>query len=324
MDLTAITFTELRYIVAVADERHFGRAADACHVSQPTLSTQVKKLEENLGVQVFERTSRAVQVTPAGREILDRARTILGEVQTIGDLARGHAEPLAGPLRLGLIPTLGPYVLPWLVPQVQQSFPRLRLAVRESVTAQLLDELVRGQLDAALLALPVGTPGLVSEALFDEPFWVLAPATHPLATRARVAESDLEGQRVLLLTDGHCLREQALAICGQGAAAAGDDFRATSLETLRQLVAAGIGVTLLPALAVAALATLPTVAVRPFRAPAPSRRIGLVWRRGASPAPALPHLAAFIRTHAPAAVRPVMDGAAVVEVPRRPGRRPRA
>jgi len=304
MDLTAITLTELRYVVAVADTGHFGRAAEECHVTQPTLSTQIKKLEEQLGVPLFERTSKRVRLTAAGQRIVDRARAILEEVRAIGDVARGHREPLAGPLRLGVIPTLGPYLLPWLLPALQAAFPRLHLVLQESLTATLLEELAAHRLDAALLALPVHAPGMVSTALFDEPFFVLVPSEHPLAARTQVRDTDLEGQRVLLLTEGHCLRDQALAICGDQRSPHDDDFRATSLETLRHMVAAGLGCTLLPALAVPGL-TADAVAARPFRAPAPTRRIGLVWRRSFPDADALRVLADFIRARLPKSVRAV-------------------
>lgn len=305
MDLTAITVTELRYIVAVDELGHFGRAADACHVTQPTLSTQIRKLEDNLGVMLFERLPRRIRTTPAGDAIVAHARTVLAEIRAIGDAARGHVDPLSGALRLGVIPTLGPYLLPSLLAHAQRELPQLRLTVHETLTMHLLDELERGRLDAALLALPVRGSGWMQTALFDEPFWLLVPAAHPLATRSRIAESDLREHPVLLLADGHCLREQALPLCGHRGSSALDDFSATSLETLRHLVAAGVGVTLLPGLAVPALATVPAVVVRPFRAPQPSRRIGLVWRRGDPRTAGLQRLGAFIQAHLPAGAQAV-------------------
>jgi len=320
MDLTAITFTELRYIVAVADTGHFGRAAERCHVSQPTLSTQVKKLEETLGVRLFERAARRVRLTAAGERIVARARVVLDEIRVIGDLARDQHEPLTGVLRLGVIPTLGPYLLPWLVPPLRRAFPRLRLALREAMTATLLDELMLHQLDAALVALPAAAPGLVAEPLFDEPFRVLAPPGHRLAKRARVREEDLRGERLLLLTEGHCLREQALALCGDGGAA-DSEFRATSLETLRHLVAAGMGCTLLPVLALTSLGEGRVVA-RPFRAPSPSRRIGIVWRRSFPGETGIRALASFIRARAPRTVSVVTAEAEAR--PRSPAGRQRA
>jgi LysR family hydrogen peroxide-inducible transcriptional activator len=304
MDLTAVTLTELRYIVAVADTAHFGRAAGECHVSQPTLSMQIKKLEEMLGVRLFERTSKRVRVTAAGERIVERARIILEELRALGDAARGHHNLLAGPLRVGMIPTLGPYLLPWLLQPLQAAFRRLRLVVEEGMTATLLDDVTQHRLDAALIALPVSAPGLEWEPLFDEPFWLLAPAAHPLAARRRIRQSDLEGQHVLLLTEGHCLRDQALAICGAGRPTSDDDFRATSLETISQLVAAGLGCTLLPALAVARLASVETLTVRPFRTPAPCRRIGLLWRRSFPGADSLRTSAPSSANGCPTASRP--------------------
>ena len=305
MDLTAVTLTELRYVVAVADTGHFGRAAAECHVSQPTLSTQIKKLEDQLGVALFERTSKRVRLTAAGARIVERARVIIAEIRAIGDVARGQREPLAGAFRLGVIPTLGPYFLPWLLRPLQATFPRLRLVLQESITATLLDELALHHLDAALLALPVTAPGLASEPLFDEPFWVFLPATHSLAARKRVRQADLTGERVLLLTEGHCLRDQALEICGSGRTTHDDAFRATSLETLRHMVAAGLGCTLLPALAVPQLSTADAAAVRPFERPAPHRRIGLVWRHSFPDAASVHALGTFIRAHLPTGVLPV-------------------
>ena len=308
MDLTAITLTELRYVVAVADTGHFGRAAAECHVSQPTLSTQIKKLEDQLGVPLFERSSKRVRLTAAGERIVERSRA--RSSKRCGPSATWRAasdEPLAGPFRLGVIPTLGPYFLPWLLQPLQAAFPRLRLVLQESITATLLDDLAGHRLDAALLALPVTAPGLTAEPLFDEPFFVLTPAAHPLAARKRVREADLAGQRVLLLTEGHCLRDQALEICGRGRTPHDDAFRATSLETLRHMVAAGLGCTLLPALAVPGLSQAKVTTALPFRAPVPVRRIGLVWRRSFPDAAAVQALGTFIRAHLPDGVLPASE-----------------
>ncbi len=307
MDLTAITLTELRYVLAVADSGHFGRAADACHVSQPTLSTQIKKLEDQLGVALFERSHKRVRLTAAGERVVERVRVIVEEIRAIGDVARGQREPLAGAFRLGVIPTLGPYLLPWLLAPLQAAFPRLRLVLQENITAALLEDVVGHRLDAALVALPVTAPGLVTEALFDEPFFVLTAAGHPLASRRHLRQSDLSGERVLLLTEGHCLRDQALEICGNRGAPDDDAFCATSLETLRHMVAAGLGCTLLPALAVpGSRSTAETTVARPFQRPAPHRTIGLVWRRSFPNTAAVQALGAFIRTHLPAGVHAVV------------------
>ena len=269
---------DLRYLVAVADHAHFGRAAAACNISQPTLSTQLKKLEDYLGTTLFERTNKKVEITPVGAAVVARARNALAEVDTILDLTRSRAEPLTGPLRLGVIPTLGPYLLPWLVPRLAEAFPRLELVIHEDLTGPILDRLKLHRIDAALVALPLDDGAdMESQPLFDEPFWFACAPGHRLAGAATIGESDLDSDELLVLTDGHCLRDQALAICrrapSRGSTA---DFRATSLETIRQMVAAGMGTTLFPALAVGPGAVAGIV-VKPLARPA-SRRIGLVWR----------------------------------------------
>lgn len=298
-----MTLQDLRYLVALADHGHFGRAAAACHISQPTLSTQLKKLEDQLGAALFERTNKSVHVTAFGEEILVRARRILAEAEAILEAGRRKSGPLSGPLRLGVIPTLGPYLLPWLVPALRAEYPALRLVVREDLTAPLLERLAAYRLDAALAALPVSEPALESLPLFDEPFWFAAPRDHALAQAESVSEADLRGQRLLLLTEGHCLRDQALAVCDLADAESGadGDFRATSLETLRQMVATGLGVTLLPALALAA-PDAHAIALRPLASGA-GRRIGLIWRRGYSRMADLHLLADTLRAHLPAGVR---------------------
>ncbi|MCW5891063.1 MAG: LysR family transcriptional regulator [bacterium] len=302
MDLTAVTLTELRYVVAIAETGHFGRAAAHCHVTQPTLSAQVRKLEDNLGVRLFERGKR-VRPTPAGERVVERARAMLAELEALGDVARGHAEPLVGPLRLGIIPTLGPYLLPWLLPRLADAFPKLRPVVREGLTATLVDDLLAHRLDAGLLALPLEAPGIVATPLFREPFWAALPPGHALAGRRRVREADLAGSRLLLLDEGHCLRDQALAVCGDADGRRdGDDFRATSLETLRHLVAADLGVTLLPALALRAHDGTVT---RPLAGAHAGRTIGLAWRRSFPRADALDALATFVRTTPPPGVRAI-------------------
>jgi LysR family hydrogen peroxide-inducible transcriptional activator len=306
------TLNELRYVVALAEEGHFGRAAARCHVSQPTLSAQLKKLERGLGVRLFERTNRRVAATPAGEEIVAQARRVLEEADKIGELAGRHEGPLCGPLRLGLIPTVGPYLLPPLVPALHEGFPRLQLVLREDLTANLTQRLKKHGLDAVLCALPVAEPGLVYEPLFDEPFWVIMPPRHPLAGKAEIAESDLAGEHLLLLDEGHCLRDQALAVCGRDPGGAeGDDFRAASLETVREMVGAGLGLSLLPALAVGNRAPAKLkLEARPFGSPSPKRRIGLVWRRGYPRADGLMMLADVIRRHLPEGVKPVARRAA--------------
>jgi LysR family hydrogen peroxide-inducible transcriptional activator len=298
-----MTLRELQYLVALADHGHFGRAAEACHISQPTLSTQLKKLEDDLGVVVFERTNKALNITPIGRRLVDQARRVLAEVDALVELSREKTAPLSGTLALGVIPTLGPYLLPWLMPLLNRAYPRLRLVLHEDLTDDLLESLQAHQIEAALVALPVLARNLTICPLFDEPFFFICPRQSTLAGCAAVSNSDLHQQRLLLLTDGHCLRDQALAICGPHEAAAEDDradFRATSLETLRQMVAAGMGCTLLPALAVGKPEEQP-FAVCPLATSA-ARRIGLVWRRTYPRSDDLELLAALIRDHLPPAV----------------------
>jgi len=308
IDLTAVSLTELRYAVAAADERHFGRAARACSVTQPTLSAQVQKLERTLGVRLFERSSKSVHLTPVGAEIVAQARLVLDATEKILDLVQSRREPLSGPLRLGVIPTLSPYLLPWLVPPLRKAFPRLELVFRELKTAELLDELAEHRLDAGILALPVSASGLASAALFDEPFWFVVPRGHALAAKKRVSEADLADERVLLLEDGHCMRDQALAICNRDERAGDErqgDFRATSIETLRHMVAAGMGSTLLPALALTERErNRGDVVALPFAPPAPVRHMALVWRRTHPRPEDFALLAKFVREHLPAAVSP--------------------
>lgn len=299
----AVTLRQLRYLVAVADTLHFGRAASACHVSQPSLSTQIQQLEDALGVGLVERTQRRVLLTPAGREVVARARRILGEVSDLAAFARGAGVPLSGELRLGVIPTLAPYYLPGVLPALRRDHPDLKLLLREDLTGRLLDMLRAGRLDALILALPVEDPGLETAPLFDEPFHVAMPAGHPLAAHPTVTERDLQGERLLLLEDGHCFRDQALAVCGFDAAGGErDGFAGTSLNTLCEMVAGRIGVTLLPALAAARAPA--GVDTRPFAAPAPSRRMGLVWRRGSPRDGELTLLADYLRAHVPPGVTP--------------------
>lgn len=297
---TAITLRQLRYLVAVADTLHFGRAAAACHVSQPSLSAQIQQLEEQLGVRLLERTRRGVLLTATGYEITERARRILDAMRDLEDSARHAARPLSGMLRLGVIPTLGPYLLPRVLPPLRRTHPDFKLYLREDLTDRLVDRLHAGALDVLLLALPVERPALESLALFDEPFVVAMPAGHRLANGTGIREDDLAGERLLLLEEGHCLRDQALSVCGTVAPSERETFGATSLDTLREMVACGIGITLLPGLATTGVAMgVEQVEIRPFAAPAPSRRIGLVWRRGGGRESEYRMLGDFIRDHLP-------------------------
>jgi LysR family hydrogen peroxide-inducible transcriptional activator len=287
---------DLRYLVALAEHRHFGRAAAASHVSQPTLSTQIRKLEEELGVTLVERTPRRVLLTETGREIVARARDVLHEVEQIRGIARRTRDPEAGSVRLGIFPTLGPYLLPHVVPEVRKRFPKLELLLVEEKTGEVLRRLREGKLDAGVLALPIHDDTLQSEFLFEEPFLLAAPKEHPLAQRSALKLADLEDQSLLLLEDGHCLRDQALEVCRMAGAGEKTGFRATSLETLRQMVAADVGVTLLPVLAVKPpVAHAQNVKLIEFRGRAPSRRIAMVWRKSSALAPFLKRLAQVFR-----------------------------
>jgi LysR family hydrogen peroxide-inducible transcriptional activator len=290
---------DLRYLVAVAEQRHFGRAAARCFVSQPTLSAQLKKLEQSLGVQLIERAPNNVSLTEAGVEIVARARRIIEASDEVVALARSHCDPLAGKLRVALLPTIGPYLLPHVMREIRKRLPRLELRLYEHQTAPMLEKLRGGELDLGILALPVELAGLEARELYREAFTVALPARHPLAARAALRVADLEGERLLLLEEGHCLRDQALEVCGPASVSEREDFRATSLETLRQMVAAGAGVTLLPELASrGAYGNARGLSVRPFVPPAPVRHIGAVWRKTTPRRAAIEALARLIADHA--------------------------
>ena len=269
----------LQYFVKLADLRHFSKAAEACFVSQPTLSTQIKKLEDELGVQLVERSPKNIMLTPVGEEIADRARLVLSDIDQIRAVARRSGNPADGVLRLGLFPTLAPYFLPHVVPAIRARYPNLTLQLAEEKTETILSMLRQGGLDAGVLALPINDEGLAMETLFAEPFVVALPDEHPLAGRKSIAMSDLEHTELLLLEEGHCLRDHALEVCALAGAHERVDFHATSMETLRQMVGAGVGLTLMPLLAVKPpIAATTNVSIRPFVDPAPSRTLALVWR----------------------------------------------
>lgn len=273
---------DLQYLVALAETRHFGRAAERCHVSQPTLSAQLKKLEEYLGVALIERRPRKVALTASGEAVIERARRMLQGAEDIRALARASQDPLAGPLKVGLIPTLGPYLLPRVMPRIAQALPKLALLLHEYQTAPLVQRVLDGELDLAILALPADTKGLQTRPLFAEAFLVALPEQNRLASKRRLRTPDLAGEKLLLLEEGHCLREHALEACSR-AGAEEQGFRATSLETLRQMVASGAGITLLPRLAAEGpFASARGLVVRPFAPPVPSRTIGAAWRRSSS------------------------------------------
>ncbi|MUV13882.1 DNA-binding transcriptional regulator OxyR [Noviluteimonas gilva] len=299
---------DLRYLVALADHKHFGRAAEASFVSQPTLSTQIRKLEEELGVSLVERAPRKVMLTPAGRDIADRARRIVAEVEQMREAARRSRDPEAGTVRLGLFPTLGPYLLPHVVPRIRARFPKLELLLVEEKSDVILSRLRDGRLDAGLLALPIHDDQLHVEFLFEEPFLLAVPESHPLARRSHLALADLADERLLLLEDGHCLRDQALDVCQLAGAGEMRDFQATSLETLRQMVAANVGVTLLPTLAVKPpVARSKDIHLIPFRDSHPSRRIAMVWRKSSAMSAFLERLAEIFRTLPPELFTPTAD-----------------
>ena len=301
-----MTLRELSYLVALADLGHVGRAAQACHVSQPTLSTQLRKLEDSLGVALFERTNKTLRITPIGVQIVAKARWMLDEAESIVSLARRRAGPLTGPLDLGVIPTLGPYLLPWLLPPLENAFPNLQLVVHEDLTHRLLDQIKAHQIDAALLALPVDARELNVLPIFDEPFRLVLPPEHRLIGTTSVAQSELREEHLLLLSEGHCFRDQALAVCGFETPREGNqgtDIRAASLETICRMVAAGMGCTLLPAMALTGAGHY-GFEVCPLDAEA-SRRVGLVWRQTYPRTMDLEYLAETIRDNLPSSVRAV-------------------
>jgi len=276
---------QLECAVAVADTLHFGRAARVCSITQPALSAQIQSFEELLGVKLFERGRRGVIVTAAGARVIEQARTTLAQLDGLVESAVGFAEPLSGTLRLGVIPTVAPYLLPALLPGVRRAWPKLRLVLREEQTARLVEQLGVGALDLLLLALPVEGAELEEMPLLREPFHFVAPARHPLAKAPErtISEPALRGEEILLLEDGHCLRAQALDVCRRAGALAPGRIQATSLSTLVQMVANGLGVTLLPERALAIeLRRGAGLVSKPFRNPAPSRTLGLAWRRGAA------------------------------------------
>jgi LysR family hydrogen peroxide-inducible transcriptional activator len=270
----------LRYLVAVVERCHFGQAAEACLISQSTLSAAIQELEDLLGAPLLERTKRSVVPTPLGREIADRARVLLEGAEDLVDAARAAHDPMAGPLHLGVIPTICPFMLPRVMPALREAFPALKLYLIEDQTARLIEQLLRGTLDAAVLALPYPTEDLETAEITRDPFYVVCPPGHRLGHGGAVRASDMALEDLLLLDDGHCLRDHALAACALEGARRNVAFQGTSLHTLVQMVANGLGVTLLPRMAVEAgiLRGLDLTAL-PLDSETPFRRIGLAWRR---------------------------------------------
>ncbi len=280
-----MTLNELRYIVAVARERHFGRAAAACFVSQPTLSVAVKKLEEELGVALFERGRQEITPTAVGEQVVTHAQQALEDVERLRNAAQTGRDPLAGPLRLGAIYTIGPYLLPHLIPVLHERVPQMPLVIEENFTARLGERLKRGDLDVIVIALPFEEPGVTTRALYDEPFVALLPSGHPMTRSDTVSPEELRQETVLLLGKGHCFRDQVLEFCPGCAETAANGLQkgleGGSLETIRHMVAGGIGVTVLPCTAAGAHGySQRLLAIRRFAGVAPKRRIALAWRKG--------------------------------------------
>jgi LysR family hydrogen peroxide-inducible transcriptional activator len=278
-----MTLTELRYIVALARERHFGRAAEKCFVSQPTLSVAIKKLEEELGITLFERHTSDVSVTPLGTRIVEQAQRVLEETAAIRHIAAQGKDQLASPLRVGAIYTVGPYLLPQLIPIMHKRAPNMPLLLQENYTVKLGELLRSGELDVAILSLPFADTGIVTRAVYDEPFRVVMPANHAWSRKAKIPAAELCNETLLLLGAGNCFRDQVLQTCprmsGSGASNIQQALEGSSLETIRHMVASGVGITVLPSTAAESKsAASPLVAVRPFGAPQPSRRIALAWR----------------------------------------------
>ena len=300
------TIRQLEYAVAVADHLSFRKAARACHVSQPALSTQVRDLETALGVELFERDRRRVLVTAAGERLVRRARAVLSEVDGFVEAARSQEAPLVGDLRLGVIPTVAPYVLPAVLGAVREVFPNLRLLLTEAQTHVLVDRLRDGELDLLLLALEADLGEARTLPLYSDPFFVAMPEDHRLATRRSVNESDLEQETLLLLEDGHCLREQALAVCRFGEARELGDFRASSLNTLVRMVEGGLGITLLPAMSLPfEVHAARGLVTRPLVQRAPARTVGLAWRPSSAREDEFRLLATVFDAHPPEGVKRV-------------------
>lgn len=276
-----MTLTELRYIVTLAQEQHFGRAAERCFVSQPTLSIAVKKLEEELGTALFERSKHAVRVTPVGQKVVRQAQTVLEQAEAIKDLAQEGKDQLASPLRVGAIYTIGPYLFPHLVPQMQQRAPKMPLYIEENFTENLRPKIRNGELDAIIVALPFDEPDILTRPLYDEPFMMLLPKDHPLSGKEQIDSQTLHEQDLLLLGEGHCFRDQVLEACPTLSGGKSDRHMVTegsSLETIRMMVASGLGSSVIPQSATGGHYRSDMVVTRPFKKPQPIRTVGIAWR----------------------------------------------
>ena len=291
-----MTLTELRYVVALAQERHFGRAAQKCFVTQPTLSLALAKLEDELGVRLFERNKNEVIVTARGQAIVEQAKRVLDEVGRIQSLARGGQDQLSGALRLGVIPTIGPYILPDIVPKLKKRAPGMPLVIEENLTANLAPMLREGELDVVIIALPFAIPGVRVEVVYEEPFNVVVPEGHRWAGRKSVKPGELSGENLLVLQAGNCFRDQVLEACpGQANTALPEGRAGSSLETIRNMVASGLGVSVLPASALTSRYSSRMLKSVPFTAPSPSRKVALAWRTSFDRPVAIETLAAAIR-----------------------------
>lgn len=278
-----MTLTELRYIVILAQEKHFGKAADRCHVSQPTLSVGVKKIEKELGVYIFERSKNSVRLTPVGESIVEQARKVLEQTQVIRELAQVGKDQLAAPLRVGAIYTIGPYLFPHLIPELHKVAPNMSLYIEENFTHVLKEKLRAGDLDAIIVALPFAEVDIVAKPLYQEQFDVLLPANHPWTKRKEIKSDELSGKTLLLLGEGHCFRDQVLEACPTtkegGAEEEYTEVESTSLETIRHMVASGLGISVLPHSAIhSPYYAEGVVEVRPFSQPVPTRTVAIAWR----------------------------------------------
>ena len=271
---------DLEYLVAIGELKHFRKAAEECFVSQPTLSGQLKKLETHLGIQLVERSTRNVFLTPMGEEIVRRSRVILDDVASIENLGKTYSDPMEGTVNIGLIPTIAPYLLPLILEYINKTYPQLEIILHEVQTELMLKKLSGGALDAGILATPIETRGFDEITLYTEPFYVAINKKHPLASKKKINKKDLQGETILLLEEGHCLRGQALDVCSDNMTKERKDFKGTSLETIRHMVAAGIGITLIPQTAVdyKNLMKNSSIVYLPFEEPAPARRVGLLSR----------------------------------------------
>lgn len=287
---------QLKYLVALSETGHFGRAAEACFITQPSLSAAISELENLLGAQLVERNKRQVLITPLGREVVSRARNILQEVDELTMMAQSATEPLSGPINFGVIPTIGPYLLPDVINRLRAGFPKLQPFLREDQTARLVELLATGKLDIALIALPIEENWLEEMDLFEDRFVFACSPDNPLTRKKKIDIADIRDEKLLLLEDGHCLRDQALEVCQKAGWSKSADFQANSLSTLVQMVSAGIGSTLLPEMSLEVEARRPDfLTILPFQNPVPVRRIGLVWRRSSARKKEFRQLGTYLR-----------------------------